>query len=141
MAGKPRVFFTFRQQKQHAISMAQHNETGKTGEELARTYLEGKGYRILEVNWRYRRAELDLIAMDGPVLVFLEVKTRRTAAFGRPEEAVTRKKTKLMAAAAAAYMEAIGHEWEIRFDILSIILHSPQDYEVAHLKDAFFPGL
>ncbi len=121
--------------------MAQHNETGKTGEELAREYLESAGYPILAVNWRYRRAELDLIMMDGPILVFVEVKTRRTDAFGRPEEAVNRKKMKMMAAAAAAYMEAIGHEWEVRFDVVSILFRSRDDFELEHLKDAFFPGL
>jgi putative endonuclease len=121
--------------------MAQHNETGKRGEGLAREYLEKAGYRILEANWRYRRAELDLIMMDGPALVFVEVKTRSNDVFGRPEQGVTRKKEKMMAAAAAAYMEAIGHEWEVRFDVVSILFRSGDDFELEHLKDAFFPGL
>jgi len=121
--------------------MAHHNEVGQTGEALARRYLEEKGYRILEANWRYRRAEVDLIAMDGAILVFVEVKTRGSAAFGRPEEFVTRYKEQLLTDAAMAYMEAIGHDWELRFDIISILYQSEQDYRIEHFPDAFFPGL
>lgn len=121
--------------------MAQQHETGKAGEELARQFLEGEGYRILEANWRYSRAEVDIIAMDGPVLVFVEVKTRSTDAFGRPEEFVSRRKQKLLAMAAGAYMEAIGHDWEVRFDVIAILYRSEVDFELQHLKDAFFPGL
>ena len=121
--------------------MAQLNETGRVGEELARRHLESKGYRILEANWRYSRAEVDIIAMDGPILVFVEVKTRATDAFGRPEDFVNRKKEKLLAMAAAAYMDSIGHDWEVRFDVISILYRHEADFEVQHLKDAFFPGL
>ncbi len=121
--------------------MAHHNDVGQTGEALARRYLEEKGYRILEANWRYRRAEVDLIAMDGSILVFVEVKTRGSAAFGRPEEFVTRYKEQLLTDAAIAYMEAIGHDWELRFDIIAILYQSEQDYRIEHFTDAFFPGL
>ena len=121
--------------------MARHNEVGKTGEALARQYLEGRGYRILEANWRYRRAEVDLIAMDGKVLVFVEVKTRSSAAFGRPEEFVTSYKEQLIVEAAIAYMEAIGHDWELRFDIIAILYRNDNDYQLEHFPDAFFPGL
>ena len=122
-------------------SMARHNEVGKKGESLARYYLEEQGYRILEANWRYRRAEVDLIAMDGPVLVFVEVKTRASDAFGKPEEFVTTQKEKLIVDAAIAYMEAIGHDWELRFDIISILYQNDSDYKLEHFRDAFFPGL
>lgn len=121
--------------------MARHNDLGKTGETLARRYLEGQGYRILEANWRYRRSEIDLIAMDGPILVFVEVKTRGTDVFGKPEEFVTARKEKLMVDAAIAYMESIGHDWELRFDIISILYRSETDYQLEHFPDAFFPGL
>lgn len=121
--------------------MARHNDLGKTGETLARRYLEGQGYRILEANWRYRRSEIDLVAMDGPILVFVEVKTRGTDVFGKPEEFVTARKEKLMVDAAIAYMESIGHDWELRFDIISILYRSETDYQLEHFPDAFFPGL
>jgi putative endonuclease len=121
--------------------MAAHNELGEKGERLAIQYLVKLGYQILETNWRYSRAEVDIIAMDGPVLVFLEVKTRATAAFGRPEEFITARKERLLTDAAHAYIDQVNHEWEVRFDFISIIFRSDDDYEVEHFKDAFFPGL
>ena len=121
--------------------MARHNDIGKLGESIASNYLLDEGYQLLETNWRFRRAEIDLIAKDGDILVFIEVKTRSSAAFGEPEEFVTPEKENLIAAAASAYMEAINHDWEIRFDIISILLKSEQSYSIKHLEDAFFPGL
>ncbi len=121
--------------------MALHNAIGKKGEELARSFLITQGYRILENNWRYRRAEVDIIAMDGEILVFVEVKTRTDDKFGRPEEFITLKKEQFMADAASAYMEQIGHDWEIRFDFVAILLQGDQHAEIEHFKDAFFPGL
>ena len=121
--------------------MAKHLETGKRGEELALQLLQSKGFRILETNWRFKRLEVDIIAMDGPVLVFVEVKTRSYDYFGKPEEFVNAKKEKLLAQAAAAYMHQIGHEWSIRFDVVSVLLHSEEKIEIRHLPDAFFPGL
>jgi putative endonuclease len=121
--------------------MARHNDIGHAGEAIAKRYLEERGYRILETNWRYRRAEVDLIAMDGKTLVFVEVKTRNTTAFGEIEDFVTRKKEDLLIAAAHAYMEHIDHDWEIRFDIIAILYLDEQSYSVKHLEDAFFPGL
>ncbi|MDX1940811.1 MAG: YraN family protein [Saprospiraceae bacterium] len=121
--------------------MARHNDTGKAGEQIAKTFLESKGYRILEANWRYRKAEIDLIAKDGETLIFTEVKTRSTDLFGKPEEAITPRKERLLADAASAYMEQIGHDWTIRFDVISIIYYNEQHYQIEHFQDAFFPGL
>lgn len=123
------------------MEVAKHHETGRQGEQLARTFLQERGWSILEVNWRWGRAEIDIIAKDGEVLVFIEVKTRRTEAFGRPEAFVSDKKMDLMATAAAEYMSRIGHDWEIRFDVVSIVLPAGQPPRVRHLPDAFFPGL
>ena len=121
--------------------MAKHNETGKLGEDLATAYLRNLGYAILETNWRFSRAEVDIIAKDGEILVFAEVKTRSSTYFGQPEEFVTPKKERFMAHAASVYMEEIGHDWEIRFDIISVILEKPNHPEINHFKDAFFPGI
>ena len=121
--------------------MASHNDTGQKGEALARQFLEEKGYHILETNWRYRRAEIDLIAKDGEILVFVEVKTRSNVAFGRPEEFVSDRKEQFMVAAASAYMEATGHNWEIRFDIIAVVLPDHSTPKIQHFVDAFFPGL
>ena len=64
--------------------MAKHNEIGQTGELRARRFLEEKGYKVAETNWRYRRAEIDLICWDEGILVFVEVRTRTSEEFGRP---------------------------------------------------------
>ena len=119
--------------------MSQHLKTGEKGEALARDFLLGQGYDILELNWRFSRAEVDIIAKDEATLVFIEVKTRSTAIFGDPAFAVTSKKQRLLADAASAYMEQIGHTWEVRFDIISIVLNEEQ-YDLQHFKDAFFSG-
>jgi putative endonuclease len=116
-------------------------EVGKLGEEFARNYLENKGYQILEANWRHGKAEVDLIARHGRVLVFVEIKTRTSTAFGRPEEFLSPKQEALLSKAAARYMDRIGHQWEIRFDVVSINLEIPEKPEITHLRDAFFPGL
>lgn len=114
---------------------------GEWGEELACEYFRGLGYRILERRWRFSRAEIDIIAMDGHVLVFTEVKTRSYAYYGEPEESISPQKEKLIIDGAHAYMEKIHHEWEIRFDIVSILVDQKQIPSVRHYKDAFFPGL
>jgi putative endonuclease len=121
--------------------MAKHNETGQFGEKLALEFLERNGYEIQETNWRYSRSEVDIIARDGNVLVFVEVKTRSSDYFGKPEEFVGKAKERQLAKAAAAYMEQTGHEWEIRFDVVSILRKKNGNWETELLKDAFFPGL
>ncbi len=121
--------------------MAQHIKTGKQGEDLALEYIKDKGYEVLATNWRYRRSEVDIIAMDQKILVFIEVKTRGSDYFGKPEIAVTDRKKKLLIDAGTAYMQEIMHTWEIRFDIIAIVLRSENDVEIAHYIDAFFPGL
>jgi len=123
------------------LILAQHNEIGKIGEELAIAHLCQQGWEILATNWRFKRAEIDIIAMDGNTLVFVEVKTRSTTYFGTPEQFVNAKKKLFLAKAASAYMEEIGHDWEIRFDIISVLLPCGKEQEIKHFKDAFFPGL
>ena len=120
--------------------MSKNMEVGNHGESIAKDYLIKKGYEILETNWRFSRAEIDLIARDGQILVFVEVKTRSTAMFGEPELAVNQHKQNLLTDAANVYMEHINHEWEVRFDIISIILHG-EKYDLQHFEDAFFPGI
>ncbi len=121
--------------------MAKHNETGKRGEEIAESLLREKGFTILETNWRHKRLEVDLIAKDGNVLVFVEVKTRSYDYFGKPEEFVDKKKERHLARAAAEYMRQTGHEWAIRFDVVSVLLKNENAWEVEHIRDAFFPGI
>lgn len=115
--------------------------TGSQGEAYARRHLEQRGYRILEQNWRRRRTEIDLIAMQEDILVFVEVKTRQQDYFGGPTGEVNDQQRQRITAAAAAYMEQIGHDWEIRFDIIGILLHPNGDYKLEHIEDAWWPGM
>jgi len=121
--------------------MSGSNDLGQLGEQLAKDYLNSLGYELLEERWRYNKAEIDLIYKDGAALVFIEVKTRSSAYFGQPEEFVNDKKKKLMTMAASAYMRKINHDWEIRFDIVSIMVLPNADNNIQHFKDAFFLGL
>lgn len=114
---------------------------GAWGEGLAVALLEQSGLVIVERNWRYKRAEIDIIARENGVLVFVEVKTRAYSAFGLPEGMVDQRKRKLLIDAAMAYMRSVGHEWEIRFDIVSVLGEPGKPPEIKHFRDAFFPGL
>jgi len=119
--------------------MAKHLETGRLGETAALEFLEQKGWRIAEQNWRSGRGEIDLIAWaNDKLLVFVEVKTRAGEAFGGPEEAIDAKKQDLLLRAAGAYMESINYDWEIRFDVVAIILKNGKVLEIRHVEDAFF---
>lgn len=120
--------------------MAIQQDIGNKGEEIAKTFLIQKGYEILATNWRYSRAEVDIIAKDGDNLVFVEVKTRSSAYFGPPAAFVTPKKEAFMAHAASAYIEEIEYEDEIRFDVIGVLLLENKDPEIEHYEDAFFPG-
>jgi putative endonuclease len=120
--------------------MAEHNELGQRGEKIAQAFLEKKGYRILHVNWRHRKAEIDIIAMDRDILVFVEVKTRQTVLFGEPENAVNLKKQKNLIHAANAFVLKNGFTNEARFDIISIIIEKNANI-INHIEDAFYPTL
>lgn len=102
--------------------MANHNDIGYLGEKLAMEFLIAEKYEILEKNWRYKKAEIDLIIKKDNILIFVEIKTRSTDFFGNPEDFVSDKKMQMMLSAAQIYMENIGHDWEIRFDIITVIL-------------------
>ncbi len=119
--------------------MSNHIETGNIGEQLAKEYLIEKGYKILETNWRFSKAEVDIIAKDKDMLVFIEVKTRSYDYYGAPESFVTEKKEALLFDAANRYMELIQHDWEIRFDVIGIIMKDIGNYQLKHTEDAFYP--
>lgn len=121
--------------------MSDHLKTGAIGEGLARKHLEEAGYTIEETGYKYRRVELDIIAKQAGCLVFVEVKTRRGTGFGHPSLAVSRAKERNIAKVAQAYMRRIDHTWEVRFDIIAILLHSDGSHTLEHMEDAFFPGM
>jgi putative endonuclease len=120
--------------------MAQHNEFGKHGEALALRFLQQKGYEILEQNWCHGKAEVDLIAYIDKQIVFIEVKTRRSVAFGFPEEFVTTAKQQLLQFAAEEYIDLMDHQGEIRFDIISVLFDKENKYTINHIEDAFWPS-
>ena len=117
--------------------MAQHNELGKEGEKLAVRFLSDKGYTILETNYRYLKAEIDIIARIGNVICVVEVKTRSTSEFGNPQEFVKPKQIGLLVSAINNYIEDIEDDVEIRFDIVAIVKNK-LGTTVEHLEDAFF---
>ncbi len=118
--------------------MSRHNEIGALGEQIATDFLKNKNYEILERNWRYKKAEIDIIARQNETLIFIEVKTRSYAYFGRPEEFVTSHKEQLVSEAANEYMIQINYDWAIRFDIISIIYKNENEFEIEHFEDAWW---
>ena len=118
--------------------MAQHNQLGEKGENLAVLMLQKKGYTILNENWRSGRNEIDIVAKIGETIVFVEVKTRSTEFFGDPREAVSISKQKRLIQAANDYLEQEQLELEARFDVVSIVISSTET-KLDHLEDAFFP--
>ncbi len=117
--------------------MAGHNELGIQGEKLAQKYLKEKGYLILETNWRYGKAEIDIIAKKDDILVVIEVKTRSSEHYGKPEIFVNKKKMKLIMEAINYYVDQKNIEDEIRFDIISIIINQYRR-DIEHIEDAFY---
>lgn len=117
--------------------MAGHNDLGKLGEELAVDFLKKAGYEILQTNWVFQKAEIDIIAIKNNILAIVEVKTRSSLEFGLPQEFVKPAKIKLLVKAVDAFIELNGIDAEIRFDIISIHKNNGT-FEIEHIEDAFF---
>ncbi|AMC11426.1 hypothetical protein Lupro_09190 [Lutibacter profundi] len=116
--------------------MAKHNELGKKGEELAVQFLQKNNYKILDRNWRFKKAEVDIIAQKDAVLAIVEVKTRSSDYFGNPQDFVNQKKIKLLVEAVNEYVISKDLNIEVRFDIISI-LKNKNNFDIEHLEDAF----
>ncbi|WP_324309732.1 YraN family protein [Xanthomarina sp.] len=119
--------------------MAYHNELGEWGEKFATDYLLKKGYQILERNYYYDRAEVDIIAKTkaGDRMVCVEVKTRNSDFFGDPQSFVSPGKIKLLVKAMDAYLNEHNISLETRFDIIAIIKNKSIE-ELTHYEDAFY---
>ncbi len=117
--------------------MAEHNELGKLGEQLAVDFLIKKGYKIKEKNWRFQKAEVDIIAQKENILTIIEVKTRTTDYFGNPQDFITPKKIKLLTKAIDEYVVTNDLDVEVRFDVIGII-NNKNEIKIEHLEDAFF---
>ena len=122
--------------------MAEHNIIGQKGEELAAKIMREKGFRVVDMNWKFGHLEMDVIAVSKKEIAFVEVKTRTTSFGGkRPEEYVDDLKRRRMAAAANAYIKFHKIELTPRFDIIGITMDATthEVKEVTHLEDAFLP--
>ncbi|URC13847.1 MULTISPECIES: YraN family protein [unclassified Flavobacterium] len=117
--------------------MAEHNELGKKGEDLAVEYLEQNGYKILDRNWTFQKAEIDIIAEKESILAIIEVKTRSTLDFGLPQDFVKPKKIQLLVKAVNAYINDREMDIEVRFDIIAIHKNK-ETFAIEHITDAFF---
>jgi putative endonuclease len=117
--------------------MKNKRNKGTIGEDVAVEYLKKKGYNILQRNYRFNHGEIDIIAEDGNVLVFVEVKARRSKKFGEPEDAVTpRKRDKIRATADGYLFENNIDDKECRFDVLAIVYECDK-VVIRHIIDAF----
>jgi putative endonuclease len=117
--------------------MAAHNELGKLGEDLAAEYLRENGYEILETNWTFQKAEIDIIAMKEGILAVVEVKTRSSLEFGLPQDFVKPKKIQLLVKAVNAYVNRKKLDIEVRFDIIAVHKEN-NSFAIEHLVDAFY---
>lgn len=117
--------------------MAEHNELGKLGEELAVEFLQKKGYEILETNWVFQKAEIDIIAQKDATLVAVEVKTRSSIDYGLPQDFVKPKKIQLLVKAINEYVVSNDLDVEVQFDIIAINKEE-KEFKIEHIKNAFF---
>jgi putative endonuclease len=117
--------------------MADHNDFGKLAEELAENYLVQKNYKILAKNYRYQKAEIDIIAQFDNQIIIVEVKARKTDAFMLPQEAINKKKIKLIVSATNNFLEQNNINLEARFDVISVLPNETGKLEINHIENAF----
>ncbi len=106
--------------------------SGLIGEQLAEDYLKRKGYKILQKNYRIKGGEIDIIALDSKILVFVEVKARNNDLFGQPVEAITSKKLKSIILAAQVYLQKNKISGDFRIDAIEVFLQSG---DINHLQN------
>ena len=109
---------------------------GAAGERLAATHLEKQGFEIVDRNYRCRAGEIDLVAARGDLIVFCEVKTRRSDRWGEPSEAVDYRKQARLRRLAGAWLTEKGGRGEVRFDVISVLVENGRT-QLVHLPDAF----
>ncbi|MDH7912284.1 YraN family protein [Winogradskyella sp. SYSU M77433] len=117
--------------------MAQHNELGKKGEQLAVDFLLKNSYEILERNYRFDKAEVDIIAQKDDILAIIEVKTRSSIDFGNPQDFVKPKQIKNLVKAVDEYITENDLDVEARFDIVAIVKENSK-FQIEHLENAFY---
>ncbi|MBT8245981.1 MAG: endonuclease [Winogradskyella sp.] len=117
--------------------MAQHNQLGKKGEQLAVDFLIENNYDIVERNYRFEKAEVDIIAQKKDILAVVEVKTRSTIDFGNPQDFVKPKQIKNLVKAVDEYVTVNNLDVEVRFDIIAIVKEN-RYFKIEHLENAFY---
>ena len=116
--------------------MAKHNEFGDLGEQMAVDFLRDKGYSILERNYRYQKAEVDIVAQKEEILAIVEVKSRTSGFLGDVSHTISQKKIALLTLAADHYVQECQLDVEVRFDVV-LVLKNNNGYRIEHLKEAF----
>lgn len=117
--------------------MAEHNDFGNLAEDLAVEYLEKKNYRIIARNFRYQKAEIDIVAEFDDLIVVTEVKARSYNTLIEPQEAVTKKKIKSIVMCTDFFMQDRTIDKEVRFDIITVLPDEKGDLQLTHIQDAF----
>lgn len=118
--------------------MAENQDLGQKGEDIACAFLEQLGLQVVERNWRYGREEIDIIAKTKHTLVFVEVKTRKSALFGAPALFVDKQKQRHLIKAAQGYVDRYKSDLEVRFDVVGILIDATGE-QVEHIPNAFQP--
>ena len=120
--------------------MAESHILGQKGENLAADYLKKAGFKILSRNWKWGKHEIDIIAENKDLIVFVEVKTRTDDYQMHPVTAVTTEKQKSIIYAADGYLQRYNIIKESRFDVITFI-KTGESYQIDHIEDAFYPNL
>lgn len=121
-------------------TLTRDQAVGRKGEDLAHRYLRSLRFDVLSRNYRMQdgSGEIDIIARDGNILVFVEVKARRSAEYGTPDRAIDTEKQKRITRAARSFVLRAGADWaQVRFDVIAIVFTDPPS--LVHYEDAFFP--
>ena len=122
--------------------MATHNEIGKTGESIAKSYLQEKEYEIIATNWTHKKFEIDILARKKKLIKVIEVKTRSSNLYGEPSTFVDKQKQKMLVQGADAYAQLHDlTDVEIDFDIISIVLKKDGTFTIEHIENAFYPTI
>jgi putative endonuclease len=120
--------------------MAESHNLGQKGEELATEHLRKAGFKILSRNWKWGKHEIDIIAENKDLIIFVEVKTRTEDYQMHPVTAITREKQKSIIWAADGYLQKFNMDKESRFDVITII-KTGDSYQIDHIEGAFYPTL
>jgi putative endonuclease len=125
-------------QAREARKLTPEAALGRRGEDMAHRYLQKAGYAVVARNYRAGAdSEIDLVARKGDLVVFVEVKSRRSAEFGAPERAMNTEKHRNIVRGARAYATRGGIDWsQVRFDVISVLFTEPPS--ILHQQDAFF---